>query len=640
MVKPIFINKQKEKEKESEKKEEKEEGNNMEFLSKKRAEPDTPLQEVDMVKLKKKVNEMMYSICNEKDNSLNELDILYESMSRNYLLNEFTSNCLNYINNIILYAPKNSLKKYQGIFELNKIFISIVKELLMNEFELLLLSLYLETLNISCQDLMSFKESLIFICFFIKKLTISEDKLSPINSFLIRKYQGFNDKFNIWLETNSSIFNKKLFFEYPEINQRFKEFNKPHSIFCKSNYLDYNLIIDRILTMSVPYNENKNENISLNKKANMMNNNISEYNNILNNQLNIFTQNNNNQNYFINNDNINFNNNFNYIKNNIPYNISPYPGSIFFNQNNKSINLDYANLLSSLNSLNNSQINNQNIQDTKKKGNIKFKIIKENNNSTISNTGKIDSSENYNKKMIFVTQSQIKDSIDSKNENKDNKDLNINEEIPKEKNILDKKVEKTITSNNLLYDIKQENLNVPNNQSNGQINSDQQKNLNINDNINNNILNCYPNNNLIGLNMPQQMNDYNQLKYNSNLGINDINSASQISLMSLNNPLLADLNNILNNPFSRLLGQSNEDFEKSGLLNINEISSSKNFFQNYYNLGNNNSTENENNINNNNYSLINHLIGNTFLQNTNIDQKNNTNLNNSNNEKNSDNNNK
>ena len=185
MVKPIFINKQKEKERESEKKEEKEEGNNIEFLSKKRAEPDTPLQEVDMVKLKKKVNEMMYSICNEKDNSLNELDILYESMSRNYLLNEFTSNCLNYINNIILYAPKNNLKKYQGIFELNKIFISIVKELLMNEFELLLLSLYLETLNISCQDLMSFKESLIFICFFIKKLTISEDKLSPINSFLI-----------------------------------------------------------------------------------------------------------------------------------------------------------------------------------------------------------------------------------------------------------------------------------------------------------------------------------------------------------------------------------------------------------------------------------------------------------------------
>ena len=128
------------------------------------------------------------------------------------------------------------MKKYQGIFELNKIFISIVKELLINEFELLLLSLYLEILNISFKDLMSFKESLIFICFFIKKLTISEEKLSPINSFLNRKYQGFSSKFNIWLELNSSIFDKKLFFEYPEINERFKEFNKPHSIFCKNNY--------------------------------------------------------------------------------------------------------------------------------------------------------------------------------------------------------------------------------------------------------------------------------------------------------------------------------------------------------------------------------------------------------------------
>ena len=109
MVKPIFINKKKEKSKDSSN----EKDNKIDFLSKKRIEPDTPNKEIDMVKLKKKVNEMMYSICNEKDNSLNELDILYETMSRNYLLNEFTSNCLNYINNIILYAPKNSLKKYE-----------------------------------------------------------------------------------------------------------------------------------------------------------------------------------------------------------------------------------------------------------------------------------------------------------------------------------------------------------------------------------------------------------------------------------------------------------------------------------------------------------------------------------------------
>ena len=375
MVKEIFVNKKNEKENEKETKEQKQKVNKIEFLSKKREEPDNHMPDIDMLTLKKKVNEIMYSMCNEKNNSLNELDTLYEAMSKDYLSNEFTSNCLNYINKIILNAPKNSLKKFQGIFELNKIFISIVKELLINEFELLLLSLYLETLNISCQDLMSFKESLIFICFFIKKLTISEKKLSPINFFLNRKYQGFNDKFNIWLELNSSIFNKKLFFEYPEINERFKEFNKPHSIFCKSNYLDYNLIIDRILTNSITYNEYKYENIYLNKRENNTNIKMPGSNNIFNNQFNIFSNNKNNPSFFINNDNINFNNNFNYLNNYISNNIIPYPGSILFNQNNKNINLDYSNIFCSLNSLNNGQNNNnnlmnQNFQEIKKKGNI------------------------------------------------------------------------------------------------------------------------------------------------------------------------------------------------------------------------------------------------------------------------------
>ena len=375
MVKEIFVNKKNEKENEKETKEQKQKVNKIEFLSKKREEPDNHMPDIDMLTLKKKVNEIMYSMCNEKNNSLNELDTLYEAMSKDYLSNEFTSNCLNYINKIILNAPKNSLKKFQGIFELNKIFISIVKELLINEFELLLLSLYLETLNISCQDLMSFKESLIFICFFIKKLTLSEKKLSPINFFLNRKYQGFNDKFNIWLELNSSIFNKKLFFEYPEINERFKEFNKPHSIFCKSNYLDYNLIIDRILTNSITYNEYKYENIYLNKRENNTNIKMPGSNNIFNNQFNIFSNNKNNPSFFINNDNINFNNNFNYLNNYISNNIIPYPGSILFNQNNKNINLDYSNIFCSLNSLNNGQNNNnnlmnQNFQEIKKKGNI------------------------------------------------------------------------------------------------------------------------------------------------------------------------------------------------------------------------------------------------------------------------------
>ena len=166
MGKPVLFTKQKDKSKEKDKEKDKE------LLSKKRQEPDSPRNDVDMLKIKKKVNEIMSSICNPINNIENDnIDYLYKSMYRNYLLNEFTSNCLNYVNKIITDVKSNHLKKFQGIFELNKLFISIIKELLMNEFELLLLlSLYLESIDISLySDIFTFKESLIYLCYFKKK---------------------------------------------------------------------------------------------------------------------------------------------------------------------------------------------------------------------------------------------------------------------------------------------------------------------------------------------------------------------------------------------------------------------------------------------------------------------------------------
>ena len=646
MVKPIFINKKKDKEKEKENEVEKEKENNNQFLSKKRAEPDTPKQDIDMVNLKEKINEIMFNISNEENNLSNDLDIAYEKMSKNYLLNEFTNNCLNYINKIILNVEKNHLKKFQGIFELNKIFISIIKELLMNEFELLLLSLYLESVNISVSDdIKSFKESLIFICFFIKKLTLSNEKLSPINSFLIRKYQGFDDKFNKWFESNSSIFNQKLYFCYAEINQRFKEFNKPCSIFCKNNYLDYNLIIDRILTMSIPYNESKGENHSLNKKSLITSNDINiSVNNLSENA-------NNHQNYLFANNSQNNYNNKNDLKNFYPNYIPVYPSGVFLNQNNFGCPYNNnANILCQLGSLNNSQ-NNQNSnlinketvsqnsrkEDKKNKGNIKFISIKEDNNSN-SNL-KTESNENVaNPKMIFVTQTQ-NSSTDSKNENdsKDNNVINNNEIIDDNKKMVNnKKVEKAVTAYTLLYSMEQDNLNS---QGKNNLNDSNKNNLfkqtisNIN-NINlsknnNNSMNLLQNNNILGLNTSQQINEYNPLKYNpNNFGINDINSASQFSLLSFKNPLFIDLNHLYNNYFQgiegeQLYNQSRENLFKSS-LSINGISSSKNFYPNLnnYNFGNNINTEieNNNNISNNNNnitSLKNILIGNSVLPNLN-----------------------
>ena len=533
MSKINFTNKQNEKEK------------NKEYLSRKRIEPDSKKEEIDMLKLKKKINGIMMSICNEINESTNDLNILYDSMHKNYILNEFTSNCLKYTNKIVLDVRKNHLKKFQSIFELNRIFVSIIKELLMNEFELLLLSLYLESIDLSsCKDIISFKDSLIYLCYFIKKITLSSVKISPIYSFLNRKYQNFEDKFKKWFEYNSSIFNNKLYFSYSEVNTRFKEYNQSHSIYCKNNYIDYNLIIDRILTMSIPYNESKTDNLFIDTNINKdlgkkRNNEIINYNNSLENKINK------EQKFLFNNNNINNLNN--YINKNITINSD----QIYLSKNNNNNN-NLNNILTNEQLKINKELSEQKYQVTDiKKTNIKTE---------------------QNKKIIFKTQEQNNDNKEDKEENDEN--------------------EKKITLNNLLYFLNNDNLNNNN-----------YKHKNSNNNI---ITNNE--NNIFGLNISQQIN--NQSKYN--LGINDINSLSRLSLFSFENPHFIEFKNLYNNVFQgqenenmkHLINQSNDNFLKSG-LDIKGIYSSKNFYPNINNNNYININENNNNIN---YLNINQMI--------------------------------
>ena len=656
MVKSVLFTKQKTQDKDKEKDKE------TELLSKKRQEPDTPNRDVDMVKIKKKVNEIMNSICNTNEKEKSSTDYLYNSMHKNYLLNEFTSNCLNYINKMIIDVRKNHLKKFQGIFELNKLFISIIKELLMNEFELLLLSLYLEPINISLNmDIFTFKESLIYLCYFIKKLTISTEKLTPINSFLIRKYQGFEDKFNKWFQLNSSVFNNKLYFSYTEINERFKEYNTSYSIYCKSNYIDYNLIIDIILTMSIPYNEGKNENLFVDRKENssifILDNNS---NNMNSNNLKIYGQNKNNGNEFLYyNDGYNknnFSNNINTINNlyNTSY-ISGYPSGIYLNtnnnNNNNNINYDYLynknNIIFNINNNNNNinknneKINlqavkkelhpikqNESQNDSQNKSSVSFKVNNMNKiDSITSNDDKNKKSIPNNNKHIFIIEEDKKVENDKLDENTKKGDniKNENYEIKKKIEAIDKEKQKelSITPNNLLYSLEHIDETSPNKKidnNNIHFNSDDQlckkyKNSGNNLNKGNEGINLNQNN-IIGFQSTQHINDFNAIKYNSNLGLNDFNNLSQGSFTLLKNPYFNEINNLYHNSlhgmdqddFRQLINQSNENLFRS-CFSLNH--SSQNFYPilNNVNYASNNAGETMN-VNNLNYQPVNQIMPN------------------------------
>jgi hypothetical protein len=671
MGKPVIFTKQKDKSKEKDKEKDKE------LLSKKRQEPDSPRNDVDMLKIKKKVNEIMTSICNPINNIENDnIDYLYKSMYKNYLLNEFTSNCLNYVNKIITDVKSNHLKKFQGIFELNKLFISIIKELLMNEFELLLLSLYLESIDISLySDVFTFKESLIYLCYFIKKLTLTLEKLSPINSFLIRKYQSFEEKFNKWFQSYSSIINAKLYFSYMEINQRYKEYNSSYSIYCKNNYIDYNLIIDRILTMSIPYNESKNDNLFTDKKDNSLDNNnihlnsksvkdFSDNQNIINGLF--YSNNNYNKSNYSNN---NLNNLYNQSY------ITGYTPTIFIhpNHNNPDINIGYLyngnNII--YNGINNNNkteqinppfINKENIllkqNESKCKSNLNFKVSTMNNiNNLSNNSNSIGSNDNrkipYNTKHLFITEEiKKKDDLEEDNKTSSINDNNNNIIIKNQKNIIKKEKNKDLlTPNNLLYSLDNENINIlPKNiQSDNnilvekmceQIKSYKNNNdIKINNSNNNNIINSNKGvninqNNLISFNTSQHINDCGALKCNSNLGVNDFNPPSQMSLLTASkNNYFADINNIYQNSFrgieqddnfKQLINQSNDNFFKSCL----SMGSSNNYYPIISNINySSNNIGESGNMNNINYQPINQMIiGNTALLNINNGLNINTNL--------------
>ena len=287
--------------------------------------------------------------------------------------NEYTLICISFINKIIINSKNNNLEQYEGKYNFNKIFTDITKELLLSQYELILLSLYLEYINLSLYfHIFGFEESVLYLSYFIKKLTSDNNEIYPILYHLNKKYENFEINYEKWYKLNENKFNEKIYFNYKEINKRFKEYNTPFNEYCGENFIDYNYIVDRILTMSLPYadirkgneNENQNEKGNNNIKENSdidTNKLIANDNNVLNNIPKKIIEEPKDQNllkpeFIFNNNNKGNINNINEPQNNAKFNIN--------NNNNSRIfqNITPNNLLHSLcnnNKLRQNQLNNK-----------------------------------------------------------------------------------------------------------------------------------------------------------------------------------------------------------------------------------------------------------------------------------------
>jgi hypothetical protein len=76
-----------------------------------------------------------------------------------------------------------------------------------------------------------------------------------IIEYLNRTKHNYFDRLNRWLDSKKDY--NVLSISPRDINTRFNQLIKPSNPFCKSNFIDFNFVVDQILQMSIPYNDTK-----------------------------------------------------------------------------------------------------------------------------------------------------------------------------------------------------------------------------------------------------------------------------------------------------------------------------------------------------------------------------------------------
>ena len=268
---------------------------------------DTIPQTFDIASIKKNIMNEMYNINSNYlesiTNSLplsnsiiideNNQNIEYLNQYQVYLTEEFNSRCV-YLIISFINQSKDFPEEYRTKQDFPKILISVIKSLMMNEFEISIYTLYIDKYGWKSSK-MNFKDYFIYLGLYTKQLTMSKDNFK----ILIHKFDNEISKTSISFED----WKKEISPYVPtviEINERFKFLNKPTNSFCKKNFIDFNGIVDKIVKLSQSYSDNKTQNIKLRVREesvldgleNSFKNNINNnYNNSLNKKSNYPSEN-------------------------------------------------------------------------------------------------------------------------------------------------------------------------------------------------------------------------------------------------------------------------------------------------------------------------------------------------------------
>ena len=242
-------------------------------------------QNLDIKKFSEKVDkELTHNLVNSPSKNQSKkkktAKDMYNDLYNNYTKNQLNINLISMINQLINTSKTlpNEMKLQYG---LNELLLKVVKELMMNDLEIVYLSLYLDVFGWSNENYDIF-ENFIITGLSVKKF-LNED-IDIIENYINEKYKDMKNKFNNWINSQSK--NKQKFSISPRmVNQRNNLLKKPYNSFCRNNYIDYNDAVDKILKLSLSYNEINKQNRS--KK----NNEVDFQNTTNNNEISDFKEN-------------------------------------------------------------------------------------------------------------------------------------------------------------------------------------------------------------------------------------------------------------------------------------------------------------------------------------------------------------
>ena len=172
----------------------------------------------------------------------------YEENYKQYITEVFNSKIIN----LVIRFIKTSTKIPEHIIQEKQIFkniINIVKELMMNEIEITLMSKYIDDIGWTFPELHHLVH-ILFVALFTKEKSNMDIRM------FIDHFDKQNVYFKKWYEYWKGEISEECF-QNEELFEHFSELNKPFNSYCENNYIDFNCLVDTIITLSQPYGEQK-----------------------------------------------------------------------------------------------------------------------------------------------------------------------------------------------------------------------------------------------------------------------------------------------------------------------------------------------------------------------------------------------